>query len=283
MVIWILDALTYALTLSLVVLGLGIVFGLMGVINVAHGEFFALGAFGLLIGEEHGLGFYGGVVLALLIAGLAGVLTQIVIVRRLYGNLLMTLLATYGLSIAIRQSLQWKFGPQGHGVTAPVSGTVDIFGTSYPLYRFFIMGISLAALGAAAWFFSRTRAGIVARAAFENRSMAEVIGIRVRRIDMLMFGIGTAMAGLAGAIMAPVLSVTPDVGQQYLVYSFLIVIFVGLETMRQNLFVLVLGALIIGSMSSVLSRSTSGLIAEVAVMGMVVAVLVARPQGLAAR
>lgn len=278
--IWGLDAAVYTLTLSLVVLGLGIVFGLLRVINLAHGEFLTLGAFGFLIGHDAGLGFVGGLVVGCVLAGIAGAAAQVAIVRPLQGEVLPVLLATFGLSLVIREVLTWKYGPAGHSVELDFPGQVQFAGESYPTYRFVIMGVSILALVALALFFARTRVGITARAVVENRTMAQVIGKRVGFMDTMMFALGTAMAGLAGAVLAPTLSVSPTMGQPYLVLSFLVVIFVGLERLSRNLFVLLVGAGVIGVLSSVLARAMDALVAQSVVLLLVVVLITFRPQGL---
>jgi urea transport system permease protein len=275
-----LDALFYSSTLTLVALGLAVVFGLLGVINIAHGEFVALGAYGLVLGQSAGLGYWGGLLVGVLLAAAAGGITQVVIVRRLQDNLVMTLLAMYGLSLVIREALAWAFGAAGRSAHAPVAGKVSLAGVDYPAYRLLGLLIVFGLVVVLGLLFAKTRVGIISRAVVENRWIAQTVGINVKWVDFTMFALGTGLAGLAGAVLAPTVSVYPAMGQQFLILSFLVVIFTGVDRVRRNLFVVVVGALAIGVLSNVLGLHMRGVVAQIVLLMAVVAIVSVRPQGL---
>lgn len=222
-----LDASNFILAIVLVAMGLVIIFGLMNVINMAHGEFFLLGAYTVVMIESAGGHFWLGLLLAPLFVGLVGLVLEELVIRHVYHRFLDTILATWGLSIFIKQAVVLIFGPAAMTVTTPITATVEIVGFTYPVYRLFIMGVSLAVIGFTFWLFFRTRFGLTARGVIANRNMASCLGVNTRRLDRMTFAFGAALAGLAGAVMAPIMSVDPQMGLGFLVPAFLAILVGG--------------------------------------------------------
>lgn len=226
-----LDGTNAVLVLILVSLGLAVIFGLMNVINMAHGEFLILGAYALMSLQGWGVPFWIAFVASPLLVALLGLAVEELLIRRTYHRLIDTILATWGLSLVIRQSLVLVYGPGAHGVVAPDLGAVSLFGSPYPVYRLVIMGISLATIAITFLVFFRTRFGLAARAVIANRDMAACLGIDIRRLDRVTFAFGAGLAGLAGAATAPIISIDPSAGLGWLTPAFLSVLVGGLGSL----------------------------------------------------
>ncbi len=272
-----LDATSLILAIALVALGLVIIFGLMGVINMAHGELFLLGAYTMVLVQGHGGGFWLGLLAAPLAVGLVGALLEELVVRHVYRRVLDSILATWGLSIAIKQAVVLVFGPASHNVDAPFDLSIVLFGADYPVYRLFVMAVSLAVIGATFWLFFRSDQGLMVRAATANRSMASCLGINTRRLDRLTFAFGAALAGLAGAVMAPLMSVDPQMGLGFLVPAFLSVLVGGAGSLLGSL----AGAGVIGGTDTLVANLWSPVVAQITVFTMAVIVIRLFPRGLA--
>ncbi|MCW5626042.1 MAG: branched-chain amino acid ABC transporter permease [Burkholderiales bacterium] len=206
--------------------GLAIVFGMMGVINMAHGEFIMCGAY-VTVGLVHGgvplpLAQLGGV----LAAAVIGVVVEVLIVRKFYSRPLDSLLATWGLSLVVTQGMLIVVGSSVAGIgTPPGSFTVGEY--SFSVYRLVLFGGALAALALIYVIFMRTRFGVHARATMQNPRMAQSLGVRVGRIYGLSFGIGAGLAGLCGALYAPTMTLIPTMGATFIVESFVTVVVGG--------------------------------------------------------
>jgi urea transport system permease protein len=274
-----LDGANAVLVLMLVALGLAIVFGLMNVINLAHGEFLMLGAYVVLAAGQAGLPFWAGLALAPAAVGLVGLVAEGVLIRHTYARLLDSILATWGLSMVLRQSMVILYGPGSHSVAAPDLGAVLVAGAPYPVYRLVIMAISLAAIAGTFAFFFRTRFGLAARATIANRSMASCLGIDTRRLDRWTFSVGAALAGLAGAAVAPLISVDPQAGLGWLVPAFLAVLVGGLGSIAGPL----AGAAGIGGLDSLVAALASPVWAQLVVFVAAILVIRLRPTGLVGR
>ena len=274
-----LDATNYVLVIVLVAMGLVIVFGLMRVINMAHGELFLLGAYTLVLLQQAGYPYWLGLIAATLFVGLVGLLMEELVIRHIYHRFLDTILATWGLSIAIKQGVVLLFGPGAQSTTAPIATQLQIFGSSYPAYRLFIMAVALAVVAATFYLFFRTRFGLAARAVIANRSMAACLGISTRTFDRLTFAYGAALAGLAGAVMAPIMSVDPQMGLGFLIPAFLSILVGGAGHLAGP----VLGAGLIGATDSITSGLWSPVLAQVVVFTMAVVAIRVFPGGLVGR
>lgn len=272
----ILNSLTLISILFLVAIGLTITFGLMGIINLAHGEFFMLGAYTVVVGGEIGLPLVVTLVATPLIVGAMGVLVEQTVIKRLYARPLDTLLATWGLSLVIRQVVKIVFGARQRGSDALFSGTISIGGVDYPAYRLFIMAVAVVVgMGFFALIY-RSDFGVKLRAVIFNRDMARAMGVNTRRVDRTAFAVGAAVAGLAGAIVAPLGTVNPQMGLSWLINSFLVVIVGGQAASGA-----VLGATFIGGTQSTLSFFIEPVVASVLVLVIAIVALRIRPQGLA--
>lgn len=276
--IFLLDSSNAILVLMLVSLGLAVIFGLMNVINMAHGEFLVLGAYGVLTLQWAGLPFAACLVIAPMLVALIGLAAEELLIRRTYERLLDTILATWGLSLVLRQGLVLIYGPGSHAVAAPDMGSVPVFGEIYPVYRLVVMALSAAAIAFTFWVFFRTALGLQARAVIANRNMAACLGINTRMLDRLTFAFGAGLAGLAGAVMSPLISVDPNAGLGWLVPGFLSILVAGLGSLSG----LIVGAAGVGAVDSLAAAISSPVWAQLTVF--VAAIIVIRffPQGLMA-
>jgi urea transport system permease protein len=264
--------------LFLVSLGLVITFGLMGIINLAHGEFFMLGAYTVVVGNEIGLPLVLSLALTPFVVGAFGLAIEKTVIRRLYSRPLDTLLATWGLSLVIRQVVTIVFGARQRGTDALFSGTVSVLGVEYPIYRIFIMVMAVLVGIAFFWIVFRSDFGVKLRAVIHNRDMAGALGIDSRRVDGLTFAGGAGVAALAGAIIAPLGTVNPNMGLPWLIDSFLVVIVGG-----QNALGPVVGAVFVGGAESTLSFFMQPVTASMLVLIIAIVALRFRPEGLAGR
>ena len=212
--------------LALVSLGLAVIFGMRGVINLAHGEFIMLGAFATLTGVRSGLNTWMAMAVAAAAVGLFGIVVERLIIRHLYGRLADTMLATWGLSLIMVQAVQNRYGSVTEGIPVPV-GNFTVGEFSMSKYNFVL--ISAAAVGVLATYtiMRRTRYGLLARAATQSETMAEGLGVNTSGVNMWTFGLGSALAGAAGALLAPVVGVIPTMGQTFVARAFMTVIVGG--------------------------------------------------------
>ena len=272
-----LDATNYILIIVLVAMGLVIIFGLMNVINLAHGELFLLGAYTVVMVDGFGGGFWLGLLLAPLLVGLFGMLLEILVIRYVYHRFLDTVLATWGLSIAIKQTVIVIFGPASLTVNAPFAVRVEILGFAYPGYRLFVMAVAVCVIVITFWTFFRTDFGLMARGVIANREMASCLGINTRRLDRLTFSFGAGLAGLAGAVMAPLMSVDPQMGLGFLIPAFLSILVGGAGQLGGTL----LGAAIVGGADTVVANLWSPVLAQITVFALAVVVIRLFPRGVA--
>lgn len=270
-----LDAANYILILILIGLGLAVIFGLMNVINMAHGEFVMLGAYTLLTVKMAGGGFWLGIIAAPLVVGVVGLVIEEIVLRRIYGRVIDAILATWGLSIGLQQAVVLIFGPGSHSVSAPIDATVSILGAPYPVFRLVIMAIAVIVIVATFWVFLRTRIGLAARGVIANRAMASCLGINTRKLDRLTFSLGAALAGLAGAVVAPLISIDPLMGIGFLVPAFLAIIVGGLGSLSS----LIVGGSLVGGTDTVAANLLSPVWAQVIVFAMAILVIRLFPRG----
>ncbi|MBK4738807.1 urea ABC transporter permease subunit UrtB [Noviherbaspirillum pedocola] len=274
--------------LLLMALGLAIVFGLMGVINMAHGELMALGAyityltaqfFSRYLPSLMGIYLFVGIFLAFAVTFAFGYLLERGFIRWFYNRPLDTLLATWGLSLILQQTYRSIFGAQEVSVplTSWLSGawaiTPDI---ELPLNRLFIIGLTIVVAFGVYLVLYKTRLGLRARAVTQNRAMSSAVGIDTNRVDALTFALGSGLAGIAGAVFTMIGSTNPGTGQAYIVDSFIVVVFGGVA----SLFGTVSSSFLIAQSQSTLEYLMSGSMAKVCILLFVIAVLYFRPNGL---
>lgn len=277
LIVQILNAISFSMILILVAMGLSIIFGLMGVINMAHGEFFVLGAYTVVAVQKMGGNIWLGMALAPPVAALIGLLLE-VMVRKFYTRPFVTILATWGVSIVIRQTIKISAGPGYQTVRNPIPGFQNLLGVMYPKYRILIIGITASLLIATFLIFQKTVFGMKCRAVIQNREVASALGINVTACDRSVFILGAALAGVAGAIMTPMITVNPEMGQIFLATSFLVVILGGVG----NLLGVIGGGLAIGGSRFFMSYFTHLSLARIETFVLVIAIIliVLRPQGL---
>src|SRR5262249_4940621 len=232
--------------LLLAAIGLAITFGVMGIINMAHGEMVMLGAYTTFVIQElirvrnPALFDYSLVIavpLAFVVAGAVGVAIERAILRFVYGRPLETLLATWGLSLILQQAVRTIFGPTNKEVGNPswMSGAFDLGGITITYNRLWIICFTLTVFATLLGMLRFTRLGLEMRAVTQNRSMAAAMGIRTARIDALTFGLGSGIAGIAGVALSQIDNVSPNLGQGYIVDSFMVVVFGGVRDLLGTL------------------------------------------------
>jgi len=206
--------------------GLAIIFGMMGVINLAHGEFIMCGAYVTVTAAKAGLPLALAILCGSLASGMAGILLERLVIRHLYHRPLDTIVATWGISLIVSQGTLIVLGPSLTDVSTPL-GSVAIGDLSYSVYRFVLMGAAVAILLALYILFNLTRFGVLARATIQLPHMAEALGVNTRLIYSLTFGIGAALAGATGGLYAPTMTLVPTMGAQFIMEAFVTVVVGG--------------------------------------------------------
>uniref|UniRef100_A0A832M1X4 Urea ABC transporter permease subunit UrtB n=1 Tax=Oscillatoriales cyanobacterium SpSt-402 TaxID=2282168 RepID=A0A832M1X4_9CYAN len=265
-------------------LGLAITFGVMRIINLAHGEFIMLGAYTtFLLQKNLKMDLLLTIPFAFIATAIIGALIELTIIRRLYGRPLETLLATWGLSIIIQGVIKLIFTAQLKYVKAPpyIKGTLTLFkagGQSVEIsyYRLFIIFVALALFGITAYLLYKTSFGRQVRAVTQNRDMAKCLGVNTGLVDMVTFAYGCGLAGIAGSVIAPLKSVAPPMGQDYLVDAWMTVVTGGVD----KLVGVLAGSVLIGQANAVLAYLLNDPTARVIVLAAVIVLIRYRPEGL---
>ena len=203
--------------------GLAIIFGMMGVINLAHGEFIMAGAYMTVTVARHGVPLPLAIPCGALFAGLLGILLERLVIRHLYGRPLDTIVATWGISLIASQGTLIVLGPSLADISTPL-GSVQFGALSYSVYRFVLMAAAALILGGLYLLFTFTRFGVLARATIQVPQMAEALGVDTRLIYSLTFGIGAALAGATGGLYAPTMTLVPTMGSQFIIEAFVTVV-----------------------------------------------------------
>ena len=274
--------------LLLVALGLAITYGLMGVINMAHGELMMIGAYATYVVQvlfqkylPSAFDWYllAAVPVAFLASALMGAALERGVIRFLYGRPLETLLATWGISLMLMQLVRTLFGAQNVGVENPswMSGGVQVLGNlSLPYNRLVIIGFAVFVLLAVAWLIGRTRLGLFVRGVTQNRPIASCMGVNTARIDTYAFALGSGIAGLAGCALSQVGNVGPDLGQGYIVDSFMVVVLGGVGQLAGTVY----AALGLGVLNKFLEGWAGAVLAKIAVLVFIIIFIQKRPQGI---
>jgi len=276
--------------LLLVSVGLALAFGLMRVINMAHGEFIMIGAYvaylfqqtlaPVLGGVEPGIWFVLALPAAFLIAGALGALMEITLIRHLYGRPLDTLLATWGVGLILQQAARSLFGASNVNVSSPIwlSGGFDIGdGFLLPYKRIFMIALVIVVVVAIYYYLQYTVSGRRLRAVMQNREMASCLGVRSRWVDASTFALGTGLAGIAGVALTQIGSIGPAVGTFYIVDAFMVVVLGGVGRLPGT----ILAALLIGITNTLLELGTTATVGKVLVLLLIIAFLQWKPSGLA--
>jgi urea transport system permease protein len=273
--------------LLLAAIGLAITFGVMGVINMAHGEMVMLGAYTTFVVQQvirarnpalfdYSLAI--AIPLAFLVAGFVGILIERGIIRFLYGRPLETLLATWGLSLILQQGVRTAFGPTNKDVGNPswMSGSFELGQITITYNRLWIIVFTLLIFAGLLALLRFTRFGLEMRAVTQNRAMAASMGIRTSRIDALTFGLGSGIAGLAGVALSQIDNVSPNLGQGYIIDSFMVVVFGGVG----NLWGTLVGAFTLGIANKFLEPYAGAVLAKIAILVLIILFIQKRPRGL---
>ncbi|HEY2184256.1 MAG TPA: urea ABC transporter permease subunit UrtB [Xanthobacteraceae bacterium] len=273
--------------LLLAAIGLAITFGVMGVINMAHGEMVMLGAYTTFVVQEviraknpalfdYSLAF--AIPLAFVVAGSIGILIEQGIIRFLYGRPLETLLATWGLSLILQQAVRTAFGPTNKDVGTPswMSGAFELGHLTITYNRLWIIVFTLLIFVGLLAILQHTRFGLEMRAVTQNRAMAASMGIRTSRIDALTFGLGSGIAGLAGVALSQIDNVSPNLGQGYIIDSFMVVVFGGVG----NLWGTLVGAFTLGIANKFLEPYAGAVLGKIVILVLIILFIQKRPRGL---
>jgi branched-subunit amino acid ABC-type transport system permease component len=262
-------------TLILLALGLAIIFGMMGVLNLAQGEFLMLGAYTVVVATSHGFSVWAGIVLAPIVVGCIGVAVERSIIRFLYGRPLDTMLATWGLSLAIVGAVTLVMGPTTEGVATPL-GSFELGRYSVSVYRLAVIAIAAGAVLATYIVLRYTRAGLVARATMQAPQLLAASGIEPQLVYMGTFAFGAALAGLAGSVIAPLTGVVPTMGLAFIAKIF-ITVMVGGSTV---LIGTTTSAGVLGLVESAVSYASTPIYGQVAMLTLAMVLLRLLPNGI---
>jgi branched-subunit amino acid ABC-type transport system permease component len=266
-------------SLALFSVGLAVIFGMMRVMNLAHGEFLMLGAYAVLVPASWGVNIWICMFLiAPLFVGLVGVVIERLIIRHLYGRMMDTLLATWGLSLFIIGLMTTLFGNTMEGISTPL-GSYSIGEVRDSAYKFLVIGVALVILVVAYLVLKRTRFGLVARGTMENAAQASVMGVNPKRVYTVTFGVGAALSGLAGAVLAPISGVLPTMGAAYIGKAFIVVIGGGEAIVTGT----ATAATLFGAVNQATTYAYSAVVGEVALLLTAIVMLRILPQGITGR
>jgi branched-chain amino acid transport system permease protein len=271
-----LHGLVFGAALGLLALGLTVIFGLLGVMNFAHGELYMLGAYAgiAVIGATQS--FWVALVAAPLLVGALAAITEVATLRPVYRREpLYGLILTFGLALVLREGARQLWGGDMRRILPPVTGSTPMLGMTYPNYRLFLLAASSLLLVGIWLFFTRTRAGILVRAAVQDAEMLDGLGVNVPRVFTLTFAGSAALAALAGLLLAPIFTVYPQMGVEMILLAFIVVILGGMGSMGGS----VVAAFVIGIAQSLLTLWMNPQRVAIAIFGIMILVLIARPRG----
>jgi branched-chain amino acid transport system permease protein len=266
-------------SLALISIGLAIIFGMMRVINFAHGEFLMLGGYAFVLPVQAGVNrWIAMLVIAPLAVGILGIVVERLIIRPLYGRIVETVLATWGLSLLLIGLASTLIGYYQEGA-APPFGSIEIGDYRVGAYTFFVIGITVAILVAVYLFLRFTRFGLIALGTMQNANMAAAVGVNVNLVYAATFGLGAALSGLAGAILAPISGVLPVIGTTYIAKAFITVIGGGATVLAGT----AAASVLFGSVSQLVTFVSTPIIGEVALLATAIVLLRLLPEGITGR
>lgn len=273
------NGLSIGVAVVLMALGLTIIFGLLDVINMAHGEFYAIGAYVAVAILGLGLSFWWALVLTPVLMAALGYVTERGLIQRVFHSKdrhTLTLLLTFGIAVVLEDVLKIIFGANPLRIESPISGGTELLGLFFPNYRLFVMGVG-GLLIAAVWLLVfRTSLGAMVRAAAYDRYMSASLGVPVSRVYAATFAFGVALAGISGVLLAPIYSVFPTMGRDFVLIAFSVVIIGGMGSIKGA----VLAGLLLTQIQSISSLFISPVWNDPLLFGIMVLVLMWRPQGL---
>jgi branched-chain amino acid transport system permease protein/urea transport system permease protein len=261
---------------ALIGIGLAVTLGMMGVINLAHGEFMMLGAYATWLFLFVMPNFWICVALAAVAVALFSLIIERTLIRALYKRPMRTILATFGLGIILQELVQAIFGKKDKVIEAPFTGYVEVLGTIFSSYRLVIIGISIVVLAGVILFFMKTDYGLKARAIMANKEMASALGINTKRVNQLIFAIGAGLAALAGGLIAPIVATRPNLGADYIIDAFFVVVLGGVGSIWGPIG----GAMSIGATKGVVEFFMNIVGARMMVLVMCIIIIRIKPKGL---
>lgn len=269
------DLLAFTSVIVLIVLGLGVIASMMGIFNFAHGEFVLLGAYTLFLFQDNGLPTWAGIVAAPVVVALVGLALEALIIRRFYAAPIIAMLGTFAIGLVIREVIRGLLGGHYKSIAEPVAGAITLGGIQFSSWRTIIILTTLIVIGASWAFLTRTSMGLRIRGSLENPMLARACGISTTRLYAFTFAFGSALAGLAGALIVPLYQLSADIGTRFLVQGFLSVMLGGVGTFVGP----VLGAAAVGVMASGLPWVVPPVFADPLVFLIALAIVKFRPQG----
>ena len=281
------DILAFASIMVLVVAGLAVIASLMGIFNLGHGEFVLLGAYTVYLFQSWGLPGWLGMLAAPVFVAVVGLVIEASVVRRLYAAPVIAMLATYAVGLIIRELVRGLIGGQYYSIAEPIQGSIVILGVSVSAWRTVIIVVTLVVMTGCFVLLKRTTLGLQIRAALENPALARASGVSTTRLYAFTFAFGAALAGLAGALMVPLFSLSADIGVRFLVQAFLSVMLGGVGTFEGP----IVGSALLGAMVPgfqwlrelpIVNANVGPVVTEVLVFVVALVIVKLRPQGLVA-
>jgi len=271
--------LSVAAILAIAAIGLAIIFGVAGVINMAHGQFIMVGAYTAAVVGQLGGNTFVAIPVAFVVVAMLGLLVERGIIQWIYDRPLETLLATWGVGIILEVLMKVIFGPELYYVGAPkvLDGGIRLIGRlPYPYYRMFLIGVAIVMVVVTFWIIFRTDFGLKVRAVRRNRAMSGCLGIDTAKIDMMIFMYGSGLAGIAGAVLAPIKSVSTTMGFSYAVGSYMVIVLGGVG----NLLGIPTGSFLIGEGETLLAYKYNSVIGQLLVFIAIVIAIRVFPRGI---
>jgi branched-chain amino acid transport system permease protein len=266
-------------SLALMSVGLAIIFGMMKVINLAHGEFLMLGGYAAIEANRLGLSIWiAMLIVAPIVVGAIGIIIERTIVRWLYGRMIDTMLATWGLSLFLVGLTTAVFGNTTVGLSAPL-GSFEIGQYRTSAYTLFVIGVAVVVLGGVLAVLRFTKLGLIARGTMQNANMAAALGVNPSRVYSITFGVGAALTGLAGAVVAPVSGIFPTIGAAYVAKCFITVIGGGASIVMGT----TAASMLFGAVNQIATYVTTPVFGEVALLAAAIVLIRALPQGITGR
>jgi len=269
------DILAFTSVMVLIVLGLGVIASMMGIFNFAHGEFVLLGAYTVFLFESNGLSAWGGILAAPIVLALVGLLLERFIIRRFYAVPIIAMLGTYAIGLIIRETVRGLLGGHYKSVNEPLPGAFTLLGIDFSIWRAVIVVTTIVVIAGTWAFLARTSIGLQIRGSLENPMLSRASGISTSRLYAMTFAFGSALAGLAGALIVPLYQLSADIGTRFLVQAFLSVMLGGVGTFEGP----VLGAALVGTTAAGLPWLVSPVLADPLVFVLALLIVKFRPQG----
>jgi branched-chain amino acid transport system permease protein len=269
------DILAFTSVMVLIVLGLGVIASMMGIFNFAHGEFVLLGAYTVYLFESNGLSAWAGILAAPVVLAIVGLILERLVIRRFYAAPIIAMLGTYAVGLIIRETVRGLLGGHYKSVNEPLPGAFTLFGMDFSIWRAVIVVTTIVIIAGTWTFLARTSIGLQIRGSLENPMLARASGISTSRLYAMTFAFGSALAGLAGALIVPLYQLSADIGTRFLVQAFLSVMLGGVGTFEGP----VLGAALVGTTAAGLPWLVIPVLADPLVFVLALLIVKFRPQG----